>query len=264
MIRLFTTVYNERDLQRIAEYHNCLENNISNSVIEEICIFSEGGEKLLPESPKLKIREINCRPTYSDYFQWIASVSEENDISIIANTDIYFDASIAMLKRFLRSNVCVALARWDIQPDGKAVMRDRNDSQDSWIFRGKVRAVEGGFPIGVPRCDNRILFELLRAEYRVLNPAISLRSFHLHRGDRNDYGTENLPNYVSPPYAYLWPHNLMSLPMAMIHNLLHPHESIRWAFDRRRFMRSLPCRIGRKLVQVFTPNKGKSLGQKSR
>ena len=229
MLRLFTTLYPEKDSTRRAEYVECLMRNLGCAEIDEVCLLVEGERVELPESPKIRVRKIGTRPTYADFFQWIGEVAGQEDVSVVANTDIWFDGSIGAALGRLGSRECYALARWD----GDSLW-DRNDSQDCWVFKGKVLGVRGDFKIGVVRCDNRILYELQQAGYRVLNPAFSIRVTHLHVGDRAEYG-ETEANFIQPPYRYLWPHNLLGPIGTLWHNLYHPKQKMGWRFDCRRW-----------------------------
>jgi hypothetical protein len=241
MIRLFTTAYPEAGPARRAELLECLRRNVACAAIGEVCILVEGNVDFLPDSPKMRTKAVGARPTYSNFFAWIAEAAASDDVSIISNSDIWFDESIAVANRVVGSRDCLALARWS---DGR--LFNRNDSQDAWIFRGHLRMVAGDFPLGVPRCDNRLLYELQTAGYRVSNPAFSIRARHVHSGERGEYTHEGLAHSVAEPYRYLWPHNLWSLPRTLWHNALHPAERIGWRFDRRRVERTLPFRaIGR-------------------
>jgi len=246
MLRLFTTLYLEKNPARRAGYAECLRRNLACPGIDEIYLLVEGEGIEIPDSPKIRVRKIARRPMYGDYFEWINECASETDISVIANSDIYFDGSLAAVEGTLLNDECFALSRWDVQRKGSSQLFDRNDSQDVWIFRGPIRAsLEADFPLGVPRCDNRILHELQRAGYQVKNPAFAIRAHHLHYEERTEYG-EDGTNFVEPPYGYLWPHNLKSLPETLLHNLRHPDRRIGWRFDCRKASRFLPWRIIRK------------------
>jgi hypothetical protein len=243
MTRLFTTLFPETNPARLAEYTECLRRNLSCDEIDEICLLVAGERITLPDSPKVRARRIDRRPNYSDYFAWITEIAGPEDISIIANSDIFFNGQLGVFKVWeLPQKTALALSRWDIAPDGTAVLFDRNDSQDVWICRGPLHGVNGDFPIGVPRCDNRILFELQEAGYQVANPAFSIRSYHLHAGTRAEYTGTALPHFVAPPYRYLWPHNLWPLPRTLWHNIFHPRCRVGWELDRRRLARTAPAR----------------------
>lgn len=245
MVRLFTSAYPEADPARRSEYAECLERNLANADISVVCIFVEG-DCTLPESPKIESRPIADRPRYQDFFAWINEKASPADISIIANADIWFDGTLGAAADAIGANECFALSRWE-----RGSVLYRNDSQDSWMIRGKMRAVRGDFPTGVPRCDNRILFELQDAGYRVLNPAFAIRSWHVHAGERGEYESEN-GNFVAPPYRYLWPHNLWSWPRTAVHNLTSSGARVTWRLDKRKIAASLPGRVAARAGRLLT------------
>lgn len=241
MIRLFTTWYEEKNPNRRAEYAECLRANLNHSDIAQVCVIAEHPLPADATSQKLKVSRTSRRPAYDDFIRWINELAAKDDISIIANTDIYFDESLRAVDLALGDDECFALARWD----GKTLF-DRNDSQDAWMFRGRVRPVAGDFHVGVPRCDNRFLHELRRAGYTVKNPAFSIRANHVHAGARPEYDSD--PHLsVKPPYEYLWPHNLLSLPRTLLHNARNPRAAIAWRADWRRAPMNIPLRLVSKL-----------------
>ena len=242
MLRLFTTWYPEARPARQVEYADCLRRNLACAELDQVCLTFEGEGLPLPASAKLRVRKILKRPLYDDYFSWINELAGPDDVSIIANTDIWFDSSIAVLAQALRQGECFALARWD----GDELF-DRNDSQDCWVFRGKINGVRGDFPTGVARCDARLLYELQAAGYRVRNPAFSVKAHHLHSGQRVEYPAENLPHFVQPPYRYLWPHNLFGFWRTRWFNLTHSGQRIGYRLDKRAIRRTLPVRAFNKI-----------------
>lgn len=232
----------------------CLELNLSCPQIDEVCLLVEGSADSLPSSSRLTTRQITRRPAYQDFFNWINEIAGSGDLSAIANADIWFDGSIAAAARALEPGVSFALARWD----GLRLF-DRNDSQDTWIFRGQVSGVRGDFSVGLPRCDNRLLYELEQSGYHVRNPAFSIITHHLHSGARGEYADGNTGDFVPPPYRYLWPHNLWSLPETWVHNLRFPGERVGWRYDRRRAARTLPARAISKAWRVATHRRDSSI-----
>ena len=243
MIRLYTTAFEADDAQRRREYRLSLERNLSNPFVAEVWLMVEGRVVDLPQSSKLRLRNIDRRPSYEDFFAWINDSVAPNDISLLANADIWADSSIGVLEKSLGPTECYAMARWQA---GRVL--DRNDSQDAWAFRGRVRNVRADFAIGVPRCDNRILYELWEAGYIVRNPSFAIRLHHEHTGARDEYG-ESGSNFVEPPYRYIWPHNLWTLPHTIAHNLRHRDMTISWRFDSRRIMGIFPLRIASGLIR---------------
>ncbi len=236
MIRLFTTWYHDRNPARRAEYLKCLSDNLAQVEIGEVCVIAEAPLPLT--ASKLKVVDAAQRPTYDDFIKWINNVASPDDISIVANTDIYFDESLRLVEKFLQRNECYALARWE----GNDLF-DRNDSQDAWMFRGQIGAIDGSFSVGVPRCDNRFLHELRKAGYSVKNPAFAIRAHHLHAGARPEYAESASSGWVPPPYEYLWPHNLLSLPRTLVHNVTHRRDRVAWRADWRKAPLNLPRRV---------------------
>ena len=256
MFRLFSTFYPEKNPARKAEYLECLKRNLTNPVIDEVCLLVEGNVPELPNSPKLRIKAIEKRPLYDDFFTWIREIGADEDIAAIANTDIYLDPNLAAAFPLLQPKRCLALARWE--PSG---LNDRNDSQDCWVFMGPISVVRGDFPIGVVRCDNRILYELQVAGYEVLNPSFSVKIHHLHEGERVEYGnTES--HFVQPPYRYLWPHNLYGPLRTLDYNIKHPALRIGWRIDPRQLTRSIPGRLYRKLESRIRSTNRRSVAEK--
>jgi hypothetical protein len=72
----------------------------------------------------------------------------------------------------------------------------RTDSQDAWIYRpplSKSIIEEMRFPLGVPRCDNRLAEIFVQQEYTVLNPAFDIRCIEKQSKSKSDglYGTKH-------------------------------------------------------------------------
>lgn len=243
---------------RAAELAECLHRNLKNPQIDEICVLLEKSAPPLPRSAKVRVEQISERPTYRDYFDWINRVASAVDISIIANSDIFFDSQIGFFRTWqMAPRVAFALARWEAGSGTTSFLNDRNDSQDAWIFRGQVGEVNANFGVGIPRCDNRIAKELQLSGYQVDNPSFSIRAFHLHAGKRDEYSTELNPEFIPPPYAYKWPHNLLSLPRTIFHNWRHPHSRIEWRHDRRQTAQALRLDLVTRCLRLF-PKMGRS------
>ncbi|NJO90145.1 MAG: hypothetical protein HC831_15270 [Chloroflexia bacterium] len=235
MIRLYTTFYKERDLDRLDELLIALKTNLELPEIEKVYVLNEGANLSGLLHNKLEIIPILSRPTYNQFFRIINNLTNLTDINVIANTDIYFDKNINALKKYKFDGICLALSRWDLQEDGVFKLNNRNDSQDTWIFQGSVKeTVNGDFFLGVPRCDNRLLYELQKAGYTVLNPAYSIKTYHLHAGSREQYSNLNKSNYIPPPYRYMYPHNLYNLLFTIIFNLCNRYKLVMYHYDLKK------------------------------
>lgn len=250
MLRLFTTAYPEPSPARRAEYAECLARNLALSEIDELLVFAESGvEGGLPRDSKLVTRSVGSRPNYADFFAWINELAGPDDISIIANSDIYFDSGLRLVKAVDSRDQCFALSRWDVLENGKFRLFEHGDSQDCWIFRGPVHPVRGDFPLGVYDCDNKIAWELEAAGYRVINPSLSLRTYHLHRSAVRGYDVANLPDHgIRPPFLYVEPENLGGLLTCARLWRRHKPGYFPWRFTWKKFLRTRPGRPVRYLV----------------
>ena len=263
-IHLYTTFYPEKTPDRLRELQASLKKNSDNSSINTITVFNEGGDLSSFKSSKLQIISIEQRPTYQDFINYINANSNTDDIHIIANTDIYFDKNIEVLKHINLKDTCLALSRWDTADTIKPKLYNHNDSQDVWIFKGRIKPeLKANFPLGVPRCDNRLMYEIGRAGYTVLNPAFSIKSFHVHKGQRALVYTEgdNLHN-IKPPFRYMYPHNLFGFWKTCFFNLKHKEQLGAYHYDIKKLNNWWVVRLPRKLIEVLTNKKLPLIGYK--
>lgn len=197
---LFTSFYKDKNQVRQTELETCITMNIENKLIDKIYLFLEGD---INDFPYLKNEKViiadNKRPTYKMFFDLINSVVSENDISIISNTDIIFDGTLALLDKFNFNNSCVALSRYHYFPDKTIKLHEEKFSQDTWIFKGAVKKIRYcDFFLGQRGCDNRIAYELNQAGYKVVNPAYSIKSIHYHVSEVRNYGNNLIPKPYMP------------------------------------------------------------------
>jgi hypothetical protein len=203
---LFINWYNEGRPERAVELLDCLNKNLQNKAIDFVVNISD--------TPAPDSRVINApykdRLTFSDFFHCINQTIQPDDISIIANLDIFFDETIGHVKNITRS-MCYALSRWEILPDGTKNHRQvqvLGDSQDVWIFKGKIRNMaNASFHLGKLGCDNRIAHEIKQAGYLITNPSKTIKAWHLHNSGIRNYDPVRR-NAVPPPYHRIKPHAL--------------------------------------------------------
>jgi len=185
MINLFINYFNHPNPIRQSEIKECLSKNLKN--------------------PNLTIYIIDGRPNYCDFFKKINEITTKNDINIIANADIYFDKTIKLVKN-IKENECYALCRWNVLKNRDVVFYNHIDSQDVWIFRGKIKEVHNAdFPLGKMGCDNAIADRLSNAGYTMLSPSEQIKTYHLHLSNIHNYSNEerNEQTVVQPPYLIL-------------------------------------------------------------
>lgn len=167
-MNLFVNTYTDADPERNQELQDCLSIN--------------------KQHPMLTVYELSGRPTYNDFFTYINGVTQPEEINIIINSDIYFKDLGYNQFTNLDFNSCYALTRWEILEDGAEQFYNNSGSQDAWIFRGKIKPVKGAdFTQGVAGCDNKIAYLLEQAGYKVTNPSLSIKTYHLHKSDVRHY-----------------------------------------------------------------------------
>lgn len=185
MIRLFYNYYEDRHPYRKQEIDYCRQKNLENQSFTTVLVESA------------------TKPTYDFFFQKINEVTGPDDINIICNSDIFFDDTIKFAEQ-IKHKEMYALLRWEWLPGGPR-LNERPDSQDTWIVRGKVEGVFGGFSLGIRGCDNRIAYEFQKAGYLVTNPAKTIRSYHVHTSMVRNY---TMADVVDPPYYTIGPSSL--------------------------------------------------------
>jgi hypothetical protein len=198
MVTLYTSYYKDKSEVRQKELDYCLNHNLENPLIDRIMLYCDEGAEV--SHPKVTLLG-KKRPTYKDFFDAInMHVKDKHEVSIISNTDIYFDETLKLIK--LQSNkACFALSRWDVKPGQAPKLHNERYSQDVWIFTGKIRNIRNcDFNLGIPGCDNRIAWELNRGGYFVKNPAHSIKTYHYHPSDLHNY-TDAVR--ISKPYLFV-------------------------------------------------------------
>jgi uncharacterized protein (DUF2235 family) len=184
MINLFYNYYTDKNKDRQKEIDFCLEKNLSNQFINTIIIESQS------------------KLSFNDYFNKINLVTTLEDINIICNSDIYLDQSIINCLS-IKSNECFALSRWDTVENKDPIFYNHPDSQDTWIFKGKIKDIYGNILLGTPGCDNRISYEIEKAGYVLSNPSKKIKTYHVHLSNIRNYNPSE--DRVPGPYKVIHP-----------------------------------------------------------
>jgi len=208
---LITTLYNEKNETRINEYITCLEYNVSHPDINILHIIYDTSKdsENEPENVLLnylitkdfKITYLDKRPTYGICFN-LANNLYNNQNIILANADIYFNATLHKLINYNLTNTFLALTRWNVQKDGTLAIYKHGksinaiSSQDAWIFKTPIRKFENDdIELGIRHCDGAIAHEAFKAKLRVINPCLSIQCCHLHASQVRNYDQQAKPMY---------------------------------------------------------------------
>jgi hypothetical protein len=208
-ITLFVPYYTCESETRQAELDLCLRQNIDNATIERIILIIDDGSIPPLQHDKIKAVNVEGRPTYR---LWLDLTKDyvSNGISVLANSDLYFDHTIPLLSQVLKSkDTFVALSRYESNGDEWNLHQNPHWSQDSWAIRSGVsvsevlhRSLE--IPMGVPRCDNRVAYLFVLYGWKVVNPCRFIRSYHQHQSLERKYDLK-VDRSVMGTVAYLNP-----------------------------------------------------------
>lgn len=201
---LFISLYKEKDRHRADELYECLLNNFKSNLFADIWVIAEADEKgetsyLRDVSPyKMNVLPCTTRPTFRTFFNVVNTVTDDETINIICNSDIFFK-EIPIVPT---TNQIFALTRYEVNKNGPITFLNRRDSSDTWLWKGKIRMPQyADFFMGIGGCDNRINFELANMNYEVLNPSLTIQTFHIHSGAKSYDGSVK----INRPYLFLEP-----------------------------------------------------------
>lgn len=198
-VNLFTSLYVDKMPERDRELRECIAINCRVKSIDRVVVLEESPYKLMSDG-KLMVRRVDRRPTFGDMFAAVSDVSGDDDLNIVCNTDIFLThKTVLQVRRYLKVGQCFALSRWDVQRAGYAQLVFRSHSQDCWMFIGKPKTVRANYFMGKMACDNRLAHEMREAGYDVLNPAKTIRTFHLHLSGARNY-SEDKQDWIPGPY----------------------------------------------------------------
>lgn len=191
-----TQYYTPTTSKRRREIQKCLERNSESRLIDRIILLNEK-EESLPVSDKIEQRIIGRRLTYADVFRAAAEFPLDVIVAF-ANADICIDdGTWKQLWDVNLEDKFLALLRYDVPDSGRVeeaqIFGPRPDSQDTWVVRVEDIVKRQGitknldFHFGRMGCDNAIALEMLRQKFLVVNPALSLKTFHFHASGVRTY-----------------------------------------------------------------------------
>jgi hypothetical protein len=219
---LIQQYYKPPQAQRAKELVKCLKKNIENPFIDKIHLFVETKDVPIPADPfgKLIITYRKPRITYFDCIEYIKNKVGPGNIVVFANTDIYLDSTWQQIWSVEMRDVFLALLRWEEEGadgiSGPELFGPRSDSQDAWaIHSDSVLARQTwqkepfNIKFGTPGCDNAILVEFLRQKFKIVNPAMSLRTLHVHKSGIRNYDPKDIID--RPIYMHADPNGIHEL-----------------------------------------------------
>ncbi|NDB84627.1 MAG: hypothetical protein EB127_18275, partial [Alphaproteobacteria bacterium] len=184
---LIQQLYKSSNKARDKELQKCLKKNLENEFVDEILLFTESNQVQIPSDKKIKQVPMKTRLSYANCIDAIQNVVGAGKLVVFANADIYLDDSWKSIWSVNLKDTLIALLRWEEGVDGKepVLFGPRNDSQDTWLIHSdsvlsKTWNLDNfNIPFGKAGCDNAILVEFLRNKFKIVNPALSLKTIHV-------------------------------------------------------------------------------------
>jgi hypothetical protein len=218
-ITVFTPYFAARTPERQAELDLCLHMNLQCDAVTRLVLLVDDGHQPPMTHPKLTVRATSGRPSY---LQWIELSAElpPGGVSILANTDIYFDDSLSRVHETLAvPHRFIALSRFEKLGTEFKPHPTPCWSQDVWGLRtGQplpaplLKALD--IPLGVPRCDNKIAYLFAVHGWTVHNPMAFVRSVHVHETQQRSYDKKS-DMTVMGGVAYVDPSETLDAPSTL-------------------------------------------------
>jgi hypothetical protein len=238
---LLQQYYESTQLKRAKELRTCLEENLKNPFIDRIILLNEKEYiDSLPQNDKLKEVVIGHRLTYADVVEYIQQHVPNDRLVCFANSDIVLDGSWRQLWALQMKNVFLSLLRYEAPTtadEEPALFGPRPDSQDTWVVHSNSIKDRNWdltplqFEFGTAGCDNAINVEFLRKKFLIANPALSLKTLHIHGSGIRTYNAANVVE--KPVFLYLEPTGLHDLePMQNLNQYEVPWKACE-SFSRR-------------------------------
>lgn len=191
-ITVFLPYYKAQTAERREEYLYCLSKNIE-SKVNKIYLMIDDGYRPEITSDKITIIDIEKRPTYLDWVK-LTEKYVSDGISVLINTDIYFDDSLSRLFEIFESDPYsfVALSRYEASESKLSKHPNPQWSQDFWAINSHLRVNDSlkkllDIPLGMPRCDNKVAYLFAIHGHKIYNPINFVKSIHVHESAFRTY-----------------------------------------------------------------------------
>lgn len=202
--------------ERKKELDQTIQMNIDSGLFDEICIFSESQTDNFHNANVL----VGARKTVSEMISYSNSISSDEDVNILSNTDIFFDNSIEHLNELENDDV-YCLSRWednipfnrfiysnsihdDFSVDNKDidyiiktdVQNLYSMSADVWCWKGKINIQKGNFNLGILGCDNVLSYQFRLSGKTISNPFHKVKVHHNHKSNLRPGLSSNEDNNI--------------------------------------------------------------------
>jgi hypothetical protein len=216
---LIQQFYKSPNKSREKELRKCLEMNLKCDFVDQILLFVETNNLQMPDDPEKKIKQIplKSRLSYANCIEAIQKVVGPDALVAFANADIYLNETWKSMWSVNLEDVFVALLRWEegTATEPHTIFGPRNDSQDTWLIHSNSvlsrqwNLSAFNIPFGKAGCDNAILIEFLRNKFKVVNPAMTIQTIHVHKSEIRTYDKTDIVD--RPSYMFVEPTGIHEL-----------------------------------------------------
>ena len=233
-IYIMTQFYLPKDSERKKEILNCLKLLVHNNLIDKIYLLNERiytDNELDIVSDKIKQINIARRLLYNDCFNYIETASL-NGFIIISNLDIFYDGNLIHIKKSNLQNEKKVFCQLRYEYDDTKKLSEcklfthnnqkfgRADSQDTWIFHSKYNIEKSyrkifNFAMGVPGCDNKLVYLWSILGYQCHNEPELIKCYHYHLSNVRTYTNKDSLN---KPYTGIYPDISLSYNLKLNHS----------------------------------------------
>ena len=237
-ILLVQQFYLDPNANRHAENKRCLLNNVQNNFIDKIILLNErlySADELGVTSNKIQQIIIKSRLSFKNVFEW-TQLNNIDGYIVLANTDIFFDNTIDNIRKsnLHKEKKVFSLLRYEYTNNDLnkcKLFGPRPDSQDSWIWHTNNKLTNKQLNIldiqlGVPGCDNKIIYILNILGFLCYNEPELIRSYHFHSSQIRSYNKDT--KKVPEPYYSIFPllNNEREPSTHHTFNIIHENNSI--------------------------------------
>jgi hypothetical protein len=188
---LFIPYFKSSSPIRQKEIDQCISTNIKSGIFSKIILMVEGDIDVPFTHESLIIETLYFHITYSVWLH--LSKRYKDSISILCNSDIYFNDEINLIKQILiKPNSFIGITRHDVIKDKVLLYADSQWSQDVWALNTNDIHTLGclesfSIPLGKPRCDNKIAYLFAINGWGLFNPCNYIKCFHIHSSQIRTY-----------------------------------------------------------------------------
>jgi capsular polysaccharide biosynthesis protein len=195
-----TQYYQANKPERQREILECLTYNSNLHWVDSVFLFAESGAAPQAKTAsKVRFIPTDNRLSFGDIFSHLINSGLSDDtIIIIANSDIFLDASLPRILEGLSNNDFISLTRYETRHARTPFMaeqfrgRTMSASQDVWIFKAAIlknlpAKDNPGLPLGIPGCENILASFIHRQGVNVVNPCLDIRVIHNHNSEQRSY-----------------------------------------------------------------------------